>query len=164
MIAPVGKATFILKTEQYFPVPRKQAFSFFEDPRNLFGITPGWLDFRMDGSDAFTAVSEGAKFSYRIRWLGIGMGWRSKIVNYRPPDEFTDIQILGPYRSWQHTHRFESRGQGTFMTDEVRYTLPFSWMGTFSHTVFIKKQLRDIFCYRAAKILEWVNQQENSTR
>jgi len=125
MIAAVGQATFILRTEQYFPVPPKQAFSFFEDPRNLFGITPGWLDFRMDRSDAFTAVSEGAEFNYRIRWLGIRMDWRSRIVNYRPPDEFTDIQILGPYRSWQHTTGLKARGQGTFMTDEVRYTLPF---------------------------------------
>jgi hypothetical protein len=163
-IEPIGQATFVLRTEQRFPVPRIRAFSFFEDPRNLFSITPEWLDFRMHGTAAPPVVSEGVEFDYHIRWLGIKMPWKSRIVNYRPPEEFTDIQLQGPYRSWQHTHRFACIEQGTFMTDEVRYCLPFSCMGTLVHTLFIKRQLLDIFCFRAAKIREWVSKQENTLR
>jgi hypothetical protein len=43
--------TFRLSAVQVLPVPREKAFSFFEDPRNLFEITPDRLDFRM--SDRF---------------------------------------------------------------------------------------------------------------
>jgi len=160
-IEHVGQASFVLQTELHLPVSRIRAFSFFEDPRNLFFITPDWLDFRMHGLPASLEVNEGSEFD-RIRWLRIKMPWKSRIVNYRPPEEFTDIQIQGPYRTWQHIHRFEITQQGTFMTDEVHYCIPFSLIGTLVHTLLIKKQLMDIFCYRSAKIHEWADQQKDS--
>ncbi len=52
--------------------------------------------------------------------------------------------------------------QGTFMTDEVHYCIPCSLMGALVHTLLIKKQLMDIFCYRAAKIRAWADQQKKS--
>ena len=161
-IEHVGRASFVLKTELHLPVSRKRAFSFFEGPRNLFFITPDWLDFRMQGLPASLAVAEGSEFDYRIRWLRIKMPWKSRIVNYRPPEEFTDVQIQGPYRTWLHIHRFDTTKQGTFMTDEVHYCIPFFLIGTLAHTLLIKKQLMDIFCYRAAKIYAWADQQKNS--
>jgi ligand-binding SRPBCC domain-containing protein len=161
-IERVGHASFVLKTEQHLPASRIWAFSFFEDPRNLFFITPELLDFRMHGLPASLAVTEGSEFDYRIRWLRIKMPWKSRIVNYRPPEEFTDIQIQGPYRTWLHIHHFDVTKQGTFMTDEVHYCIPFSLLGTLVHTLLIKKQLMDIFCYRAAKIYEWAEQQKDS--
>ena len=160
-IESFGGAMFMLKTEQYYPLNREKAFSFFEDPRNLFSITPGWLDFRLLSTPDTLIVTEGAEFDYYIRWLGIKMLWRSRIVDYRPPDEFTDIQIQGPYRSWRHIHRFEPAQGGTLMTDEVCYRLPFSAVGHLLHTLLIRRQLMDIFHYRTAKILEWVNTEAN---
>jgi len=156
-IERVGQATFILRTEQVFPVPRTKAFSFFEDPRNLFAITPDWLDFRMRRSEGSIEVADGAEFAYHIRWFGIKMIWKSRIMNYRPPEAFTDIQIQGPYVRWEHMHRFESVPAGTFMTDEVQYTVPFSRVGELCHNLVIKRQLLDIFCYRAAKINAWAD-------
>jgi hypothetical protein len=156
-----GNASFVLKTEQRLPIRRARAFSFFEDPRNLFSITPDWLDFRLLNTTKSLIVTEGSEFDYHIRWLGITMPWRSRIINYRPPEEFTDIQIQGPYRSWRHIHRFAHIDKDTFMTDEVSYRIPFSAMGTLVHSLLIKRQLLDIFSYRAAKILEWAGQQRD---
>ena len=157
----IGRAIFVLKTEQQLPVSRIQAFAFFEDPRNLFFITPDWLDFRMHELTASLAVTEGSEFDYSIRWLGIKMPWKSRIVNYHPPEEFTDVQIQGPYRIWKYIHRFAIRKEGTVITDEVHYCVPFSFIGTLVHQLIIKKQLMDIFCYRAAKILAWADQQKD---
>jgi ligand-binding SRPBCC domain-containing protein len=156
-IKRVGRTKFVLRTEQTLPVPGTEAFSFFEDPRNLFEITPDWLDFRMLRPGGPSEIFEGAEFAYRIRWFGMKMLWKSRIINYCPPVRFTDIQIQGPYLRWEHTHRFESAPSGTLMTDEVRYTLPFSLIGELMHTLAIRKQLLDIFCYRAIKINAWAN-------
>ena len=150
---------FMLRTAQRLPLDREKSFSFFEDPRNLFSITPDWLDFRLLSTPEALRVTEDAEFDYHIRWLGIPMPWRSRIVDYRPPEEFTDIQIQGPYRSWRHLHRFESVEGGTLMTDEVIYHMPFSSLGTLVHALLIKRQLLDIFRYRAAKICEWISRQ-----
>ena len=51
---------------------------------------------------------------------------------------------------------FKEQGESTLMLDTVVYKIPFSFLGRAVHGLFVKKQLQDIFCYRALKIMEWV--------
>jgi len=146
--------THQLAASLFLPVDRRKAFSFFEDPRNLFEITPEWLDFRMLNPEQSKVVHEGAEFDYTIKWLGLTFRWKSRIINYHPPDSFTDVQLTGPYRTWEHQHVFEETEGGTIMKDTVTYTLPPAALIIHRHV--IKKQLRDIFSYRASRIDEWV--------
>jgi len=150
---PVDRATHELITAQVLPLAREEAFAFFQDPRNLFDITPDWLDFRMVDRNSSTDVIEGAEFDYTIRWFGIRIRWRSRIVGYRPPEKFTDIQLVGPYRFWRHLHSFESLPEGTRMTDAVTYRLP--RLAVPLNDLLIKRQLGDIFDYRAVTIAKW---------
>jgi ligand-binding SRPBCC domain-containing protein len=150
------RSTHRLMTSQVLPLPRKEVFVFFEDPKNLFDITPDWLKFVMKDRDAKTGVFEGAEFDYTIRWLGIPLPWKSRIIRYRPPEQFTDIQLVGPYRSWSHLHTFEDSEGGTLMRDTVTYRLPFGPLGGIAHTLAVRRQLEDIFRYRALRIDEWV--------
>jgi len=131
----------------------EEAFRFFEDPRNLLTITPPWLDFRMLDPDR-SETAEGTEFDYTIRWLGLRFPWKSRIINYHPPAEFTDIQIKGPYASWEHCHLFKSVDCGTLMTDQVDYILP--RLAFPLHRILIRKQLEQIFRYRALRIEDWV--------
>lgn len=150
-----GRATYELAASQFLPLPRTQAFSFFEDPRNLAEITPGWLSFVMRDRDQMTGMFEGAEFDYTIRWAGVTIAWRSRISAYRPPDRFTDVQVAGPYRSWSHLHTFEEAPGGTVMRDTVVYELPLGPLGALVHTLAVRRQLRDIFRYRAARVDAW---------
>jgi ligand-binding SRPBCC domain-containing protein len=152
--AGTDSRTFRLSASQVLPVARAKAFGFFEDPRNLFEITPDWLDFRMlDRSRA--EVFEGAEFDYTIRWLSFRLFWRSRIVGYRPPESFTDVQVKGPYPYWSHLHTFHEEDGSTLMSDEVTYRLPFGLFGRLLHLLIIRRQLRDIFRYRAVRIAHW---------
>ncbi|MBS1126791.1 MAG: hypothetical protein H6Q93_780 [Nitrospirae bacterium] len=144
--------THQLGTSLFLPVDREKAFSFFEDPRNLFEITPDWLDFRMLDPGR-SEVYEGAEFDYTIKWLGIPFRWKSRIIHYHPPVTFTDMQVAGPYRSWEHLHVFEETDGGTLMKDTVTYRLPLA--AFLIHRLVIMKQLREIFLYRALRIDEW---------
>ncbi len=146
-----GLFTCRLHTTQILPVEREEAFTFFEDPRNLFGITPSGLAVRICDPDRVD-VSENAQFDYTIRWLGFRMRWRSRIIDYLPPEQFTDVQVIGPYRYWKHKHSLVPVEEGTLMEDEVLYCLPF--FAAFLYPI-IRRQLRDIFTYRAIKIEEW---------
>ena len=152
----IDQATHRLAASQVLALPREQAFSFFEDPRNLFDITPDWLNFVMKDRDQMTALFEGAEFEYTIRWSGIPLPWKSRITGYKPPVQFTDIQVAGPYRSWNHLHAFDDISEGTLMTDTVTYQLPLGPLGNFAHAFMVRRQLEDIFRYRATRIDEWV--------
>jgi ligand-binding SRPBCC domain-containing protein len=106
----IERASYRLKASIVLPVSREAAFTLFEEPGNLFEITPDWLDFRMTKGERPPEVHEGAEFDYTIKWYGVTFGWRSRIVDYLPPEQFTDIQIAGPYREWVHRHTFLSEG------------------------------------------------------
>ncbi len=149
------RGEYELSASQVLPLARREAFVFFEDPRNLFDITPDWLRFVMKEKDPTAEMFEGAEFDYSIRWFGVPMRWRSRIEGYRPPERFTDIQLVGPYLSWSHLHTFEEVKGGTFMRDTVTYRLPFGPLGAAVHAIAVRKQLEDIFRYRARRIDEW---------
>jgi ligand-binding SRPBCC domain-containing protein len=144
-----------LSTSQILPMPRREVFTFFENPQNLFDITPDWLRFVIKDREIKSKVFEGAEFYYTIRWYGVNMEWRSKIIDYKPPERFTDVQLVGPYRSWEHLHTFEDAPEGTLMRDTVTYELPFGLLGRMVHALAVRWQLEDIFSYRAMRIDEW---------
>jgi ligand-binding SRPBCC domain-containing protein len=154
-IRSLGSFTHELAASQVLPLPPEQAFSFFEDPGNLFDITPDWLQFVMRDRGQKVSVFENAEFDYTIRWLGVTVPWRSRIVDYHPPGRFTDIQIAGPYRAWTHVHRFVPASGGTRMLDTVTYRLPWGPAGALLHGLLVRRQLEDIFRYRAMRIDAW---------
>ncbi|UCH80793.1 MAG: SRPBCC family protein, partial [Nitrospiraceae bacterium] len=108
-----GFLTYKLCTSQLLPIDREKAFDFFKDPGNLCDITPAWLDFCILNTDSNTAVHENAEFDYTIKFMGVKMPWRSRIIDYKPPERFTDIQVKGPYKSWEHQHVLENAPEGT---------------------------------------------------
>jgi ligand-binding SRPBCC domain-containing protein len=154
-----GFLSYRLTTSQILPISREKAFEFFKAPENLCDVTPVWLDFCLLNRESNTRVSENAEFDYTVKWFGIKMYWKSRIVEYNSPEKFTDIQIKGPYRSWVHQHILTTVPEGTCMQDIVSYTVPLTaWL---FHGMIIKKQLKDIFCYRAVKTATWANKRSN---
>ncbi len=151
----IDPLTHQIRMSQLLPRPPEEVFSFLEDPRNLPGITPPWLRFTVDASDREKPVSEGALFHYRLCWLGTYLQWQCRIVDYRPPERFTDVQVKGPYGYWKHLHIFERVTEGTLIRDEVTYRIPLGGLGLLIHHLVIRKELEEIFLYRAGRITEW---------
>jgi hypothetical protein len=147
---------------QRLPLPPGQAFEFFGDARNLEAVTPDWLRFRIVSLDS-PQLEEGALIVYRLRVRGIPVRWTTRITQWEPGRRFVDEQIRGPYKFWEHTHWFEPDGQGgTWMTDRVRYSLPFGPLGRLAHRVFVKRDLRRIFDHRRERIGELLAQTTRS--
>lgn len=129
------------------PVSLREAFAFFEDPRNLARITPPWLDFRITAPERIE-MRKGAEITYQIRWLGIPLSWTTVIEEYEPPFFFVDAQAAGPYAYWRHRHDFKPTEMGTVVSDSVEYSLPFGPLGWLVHRLAVRRQLEAIFEYR----------------
>lgn len=121
-------------------------WAFFADARNLPAITPPWLAFRNLVTDP--RVHDGATLNYTIRWAGIPIRWRTRIIDFTPPRQFIDLQVRGPYTLWHHQHIFTPHEKGTLCRDRVIYKLPFGPLGRPAHTLFVRRQLIAIFAYR----------------
>lgn len=149
-ISRAGALSFTLRAAQKVSLGLPGTFSFFEDPANLPSITPPWLQFRT--ITGCGGACEGAEYDYTIRWFGVPLPWRTRITEYTRGVSFTDCQIRGPYRSWVHRHTFREFGDGTLMEDRVDFTLPWPAM---VFAPVIRRQLADIFRFRARRIGEW---------
>lgn len=131
--------------------PREQVFEFFSRAENLELLTPAWLHFNILTPPPIE-IGLGTRISYRIRIRGMPVRWVSEITEWSPPHVFEDTQIRGPYRKWVHRHVFEETPEGTLVHDEVSYRVP---GGALVNRMLVAGELRRIFDYRRAKMLEF---------
>lgn len=143
--------TSVLERTQRVSCDLAEVFAFFVDPQNLATITPPWLEFRI--VEAPPKVYRGALIRYRLRLKGVPVRWLTEITEWQPMRSFTDVQRVGPYRLWEHTHRLAAVPDGTEIYDHVRYRV---LGGPLAPLVdrFVRPLLEEIFDYRATRITE----------
>jgi ligand-binding SRPBCC domain-containing protein len=147
------RPVYTLECRQWVPSGPTPTFEFFERPANLPRITPPGLGFRILTPEPIT-MARGLIIDYRVRVLGLPMHWRSLIAEYDPPHGFRDVQVIGPYRLWDHRHRFRRDGAGTTIEDFVVYALPLGPVGALLNRLTVRRQLEAIFAYRRRRIGE----------
>ena len=139
----------------------EQTWAFFSAAENLPAITPPWLAFTNRAAGP-VPIENDALLDYTIRWMGVPVKWRTKIIDWDAPRQFIDLQIRGPYALWHHQHTFtpaRDGGAGVVCFDRVIYRLPLGPIGRLTHAAIVEKQLMEIFRYRRRVIgerLGWV--------
>ena len=141
---------YVLRCSVMLSHSRDEVFAFFSDAFQLEQITPAWLNFRI-ATPGPIELKRGSLIDYRIRLHGIRIGWQTEISSWEPPYSFTDRQVRGPYRLWEHLHTFEVVESGTLIMDSVRYR---AIGGRLANWLIVEKDLRRIFEYRRRRILE----------
>ena len=133
-------------------------WDFFSRAENLPRITPAWMRFEIRTPEPIE-IQQDSILDYTIRWMGIPINWRTRIIDWSPPRQFIDLQLRGPYTLWHHQHTFTQTGEGTLCTDRVLYKIPMPILGGLLNALMVKKQLIEIFEYRRKIItqeLGWV--------
>lgn len=138
---------YTLRREQLIARPLPEVFDFFARPENLARITPPAMAFQIL-TPLPIGMKPGALIDYTVRTLGIALRWTTLITDFDPPHRFADVHIKGPYSFWHHTHLFAATDGGTLITDDVRYGMPFGFLGRIVHALVVKRQLAGIFDYR----------------
>ena len=152
-----------LKKQVLIPAPLDEVFSFFSRAENLNLITPPWLYFKILTPSPID-MQKNTAIDYSIKLLGFRMKWKTEITVWRPPFRFTDRQIKGPYRHWDHTHIFEEKQGGTYMEDIVRYAVPGFVLSPLAHFFFVRPRLEKIFSFRERALLEYFRHRADTCR
>ena len=139
--------THRLERTQVVPESLDNVFAFFAEAFNLEALTPPWLHFRIL-TPGLTEMQRGTTIEYVLSLHKIPVRWRTEIVDLASPRRFVDTQVEGPFRSWEHTHTFEERPDGTLIRDVVSYRMPYGPLGEIAHRLLVARDLERIFDYR----------------
>lgn len=127
------------------PAPLSAVTAFHQDTRVLKKLTPPPLFVQIH---EFGEMQEGmvAKFTM---WFGpVPVYWEAVHTNISE-NGFTDTQVIGPLKSWQHTHHFTAKGENqTHIHEAIVYEHPASWRGLLTRLFFSKPGLHFLFLYR----------------
>jgi len=146
---------YSIKSKQHLPISLEKAWAFFSSPNNLQKITPSDMNFNItsDKKDG-ELMYPGQIISYTLTpVLGIRVKWMTEITHVKEGHYFVDEQRFGPYKLWHHKHTFVVTPNGVDMYDDVNYVIPFGFLGTIAHKLFIRKRIEEIFTHRT-KVVE----------
>jgi ligand-binding SRPBCC domain-containing protein len=144
----------LLERSQRVDVSVDEAFAFYGDAVNLEPLTPPWLRFEVITPDPIE-LGAGVQLDYRLRLHGFPIRWQTRIEIWEPPHRFVDTQARGPYSLWEHTHLFEPDGGGAAVIhDRVRYSIPYGPLGALADRLFVRRDLKRIFDFRAQAVSE----------
>ncbi len=130
--------------------PRAEVFTFHADAANLSRVVPFAL---------LRARGETHLAPERVVAIDVGIGpfvSRGAITvrEFDPPRCFVDVQRIGPFALWRHSHRFLVAGAFTIVTDTVSFALvrplrPLEPLAERAVAAFLALKLR-----RTARVME----------
>ncbi|MEP7109632.1 MAG: SRPBCC family protein [Ferruginibacter sp.] len=148
-------STYSLKTIQNIPLDIDTAWDCFRNPANLQNITPPEMDFKIISLNHGGKMYPGQIIEYKVKPIpGISIYWMTEITHVEDKKYFVDEQRFGPYQLWHHQHHFRQIDGGVEMTDIVHYRNPLGILGNIANSIFVEKQLSQIFKYRFQKVEE----------
>ena len=145
---------FKIHTKQHLPITIEEGWSFLSNPKNLSTITPDYMKFKITDCD-LRSVYQGQIIQYIVRpIMNIPLKWVTEITHVVHEKYFVDEQRFGPYSLWHHKHFIKEIENGIEMEDVIHYKIPGGIFGEFLNSLFISKQLNEIFEYRKNKLIK----------
>lgn len=142
-------AVHTLLAVQRIPVSLKEAWAFFSRPENLQRITPAYMGFSILSTEHGDRAYAGQIIEYKVKPVaGIPLYWMTEITHVQDEKYFVDEQRFGPYKLWHHQHHFREIEGGVEMKDLVHYSIPLGFIGGMANSLFVRRQLQQIFQYR----------------
>ncbi|BDW93877.1 hypothetical protein MACH07_27090 [Flagellimonas marinaquae] len=152
-----------LKSRQFLPISKKEAWDFLSNPKNLAVITPPHMGFHiLSGADR--PMFQGQIIQYIVKPFPlVSTKWVTEITHVQKGSYFVDEQRFGPYSLWHHKHFIKEVPDGVEMEDIIDYKLPFGFLGQIMHPFLVKKQLQKIFRFREKKLAEMFGEVKGKT-
>ena len=144
----------VLRVETELPASQEDAFAWHARPGALPRLLPPFEPVRVQQSAG--TIEDGARVVLRIEPtpLPLGLTWVAEHDSYDPPHLFRDRQVSGPFKRWEHTHRFEPRDPAADgsprcqLIDSIEYEPPLGALGAMADRVLIEEKLAAMFRYR----------------
>ncbi len=124
-----------------------EVFAWHARPGAFERLTPPWE--RVEVLERRGGIEDGARLVMRVGPSPIGVRWVADHRDTIPGRQFVDVQTSGPFRRWEHTHRFEPvDANASVLEDRVEYALPLAPAGDLVAGRLVGARLERMFRYR----------------
>jgi len=143
----------VFKSSTAVPTDIQCVWDFHSKPAALETLSPP--DMKVTVRDKNFTVSEGVSLMIWMSPKGalIRFPWVSLFTNVTEPYTFTDIQTIGPFAHWRHTHSFIASGDTTVIEDQIEYAVPGWFIGDWLIGALVARQLDETFRYRRERLM-----------
>ena len=126
------------------PVSAAEAYDWHLRPGALERLIPPWQ--RVDVLERSLPLAVGAPVRLLVHAGPIRVTWTLEHSRVELGREFTDVQVHGPFRQWEHEHGFESGSEGLgVLSDRITCALP---TGLAVAHPWLARELRRLLAYR----------------
>ncbi len=137
--------TFVRRVE--LPVPAEEALAWHGREGALERLTPPWESVAIEARSG--GIAPGGRVELVTRLGPLRQRWVAEHVEPGEPLAFRDVQRSGPFRSWDHLHRFLPGPAGaSTLEDRVQYELPLGGLGQVFGGAFARRRIERLFAYR----------------
>jgi len=141
----MGTETFVRHTR--IDASLGDVYDWYTRPGALERLTPPWVRLRVVKNGG--RIEDGSKVLLRVGLGPLRFDWLVEHRDCVPRGQFRDVQIKGPFRQWEHLHRFEAdTDTSTYVEDRIDCALPLGAFGQLFGARILKQELERLFIYR----------------
>ena len=125
----------------------REVFDWHARPGAFERLTPPWE--RVEIEERRGGIEDGARLVMRLGRAPLQLRWVAEHRDYIDGRQFRDVQTSGPFKRWEHTHRFEPDGDSAcILEDHIAYELPMGPLGELFGGQLTRTRLARMFRYR----------------
>jgi ligand-binding SRPBCC domain-containing protein len=127
--------------------PAEEVFRWHAQPNALERLSPPWEPVEI--LQRAPGIRDDDRGALRVRMGPFKIRWSFVHRDYIEGRQFRDVQISGPFRRWEHTHKMDPLGpSASILTDIICYELPLGRVGNILGGWFVQRKLARLFEYR----------------
>jgi hypothetical protein len=133
--------SFVKRTR--IEAPAEEVFRWHARPGAFERLAPPWE--RMEILERSGGIEPGGRVVLRSS----AGRWVAEHVDLDPGRSFRDVQRRGPFRRWEHLHRFEPGPDGgSELEDRIDYELPLGALGRAVAGAAVRRRIERVFAWR----------------
>lgn len=130
------------------PASADEVFRFHAEPRALERLTPPWEHARVVSTTG-DIDQPGSRVTLRVSVGPFSRNWIAEHTTCQPGRMFRDVMVSGPFRRWEHTHKFIPEGPySSWLEDSVDFDFPLGWIGNLFAREYTYRRLQRMFAWR----------------
>ncbi len=134
------------------PFPPSRVMAWHERPGAFERLVPPWAGVRL--LERRGTIRDGDGVTLELDKGPLHLRWILRHKDFQEGHQFVDEQVEGPFRSWEHTHRFlPSDDGGCVMEDVVRWEPPMGSAASALTGPVVERELHRVFPFRHRRLL-----------